>query len=370
MRVILKAYWSLILAIFVAPAGTLQAGSADARLYCTSLKFARGYDDNNEYYLELTTLPVGVNGELVRNFGATYSHFSYLELTDDWYGVTDQGALAVNTPNADADGDGFPDYLEVAQAVNASTSGQYQFNGLGSGTIQASWARAAGERTGNCVLKFKPSASYTWITISCTFDVLEYSGDLTYSNSGGDISAILNLRQTGLPDNLLGGPLDLVRSAANRFNELDFSATDWTNGFEQVLSIEEGALMRFSKWPTNYSGYIDFTDGEPNTVDEDYQTWILSVDDLADADHDGIPDLSDDATVVPPERPAVAIQVAGGMVQFAVRGTVNHRHLLQEATAVDATTWTTVQTVTLASSPQTLTLPVPEGPRFWRVVAE
>jgi len=363
--------WSLsILMLLLSVAGPALAGTGSARLYCLSLKFARGSDTYNEYYLDFTTLQYGINGELVRNFGGTYSHFSYLELTDNWLGTLDQGAIAVDLPNTDANGNGFPDFLEVAQSVNASSTGQYQILGLSSGTVQATWFRAAGEHTGSCTLRFKPSPVYVWLTFACTFEVLEYTGAFPYTNANGKATATVALRQTELPDYQLAGDLELTRSPTNRLNQLDFPATYWTNSYLQTLELASGSLFRDSQWPTNYSGYVDFADGEPNTPDPDYQTWILSVDDTNDANGNGIPDLSDDTTAAPPRPPTVIVRQGGGQLQFTISGDLNHTNFLQETIALGTTNWSTIQTFVLTKDPQTVSVPIPVGNRFWRVVAQ
>jgi hypothetical protein len=105
-------------------------------------------------------------------------------------------------------------------------------------------------------------------------------------------------------------------------------------------------------------------------LDDDYLTWILSIDDLNDANHNGIPDLSDDAAVAPPRRPDFGVQRVGTLLEFTIHGDVGHRHLLQEASVVNGTTWDTIQTLNLATDPQTVSVPIPTTNRFWRVVAQ
>jgi hypothetical protein len=50
------------------PSLSQGAETAHARLWCDSLRFQRGYDQNGLYTLDLTTLSAGINGELTWNF--------------------------------------------------------------------------------------------------------------------------------------------------------------------------------------------------------------------------------------------------------------------------------------------------------------
>src|SRR5207244_7166102 len=98
-----------------------------------------------------------VNGELAPDFIFTpqsgYTNFAYLELTDLIFDEKDYGAIGLDLPaGADADANGFPDFFEVSNAVNASTSGAYAFQVFGSGSATAQWFRDAGSAAGACVL--------------------------------------------------------------------------------------------------------------------------------------------------------------------------------------------------------------------------
>src|SRR2546426_103900 len=123
----LKRGWCLIASgIFLAPASDWGAETAQARVYCFSLLFHPSSDVSDTFTLNLSTLlTVGQdNGELAPYFfDFTYSHGSYIDLTDF---VNDQfdGAMDLNVPPfSDANGNTYPDFFEVSQAVNDTSSG-------------------------------------------------------------------------------------------------------------------------------------------------------------------------------------------------------------------------------------------------------
>jgi len=134
----------------------------------------------------------------------------------------------------------------------------------------------------------------------------------------------------------------------------------------------EDSLFRDTLLRTNYYGFVEFTDGDPNTGGYDYPLWQLSIDDLNDSDHDGIPDFSDDpATVVPPRRPRLALARGETNLLLTISGDVGRLHRILEATNLAAGNWLTNLSLTLTNDPQTVFLPLPtSGVRFWHATAE
>jgi hypothetical protein len=99
------------------------AQNAQARLHCWSLRFSSASATGSggfAWELDLTTVNSVYNGELAPDrFNTGYTHWSwgdlYYELDEETY----PGFLALDVPNAgDANGNGFPDFFEVSQAVN------------------------------------------------------------------------------------------------------------------------------------------------------------------------------------------------------------------------------------------------------------
>src|SRR6185436_306909 len=130
------------------------AQTAQARLHCRSLRVERGRTTDNQWTLNMTTLATGVNGELAPDFSNSgSSHSTRVEMTWAQNGQVFPGVMFLDVPSTgDANGNGFPDFFEVAQAVpdTATSLGVYQFEdgGFGSNNCTAAWTRDAGSALG------------------------------------------------------------------------------------------------------------------------------------------------------------------------------------------------------------------------------
>jgi hypothetical protein len=195
---------------------------------------------------------------------------------------------------SDADRDGVPDFLQISSGVGSTqTQGEY-FTDTDDGTVTATWSRTAGSRTGVCRIVLRSSFLGQVADFTNAFDLLEYSGPLTYTPGTSNVTGTVQFAQTQSASNILTGPIQFTRSATNRFNELRFSSGLWTNGVARTLSYNSGVLQRVSASSSNYFGSLGFLDGDLVTTAADYFDWILAVRDTNDVDGDGIPDLSDD----------------------------------------------------------------------------
>jgi hypothetical protein len=356
------------------------AETAHARLYCVSLQFQRATANDSygfQWTMDLTTLSSGINGELFPYFfsNAPYNHSAYLEVYSELYEENDSGAFAVDVPNSsDTDGDGFPDFFEVSQGVTNSTVNGEMYSGtfFPDTTFQATWNRAAGSATGTCTYQLPdPSNPFNSITFTHTFELLEYTGPLTYTPGAGAVSAAINLTQTGNPANTLQGAVNFDKSAADRFNTLTNQPGVWTNAALQTLAFDSEIFSRDPAWPTNYYGYVYFSDGDPATGDADYQLWQLSIDDTNDADADGVPDFSDDpASATPPRAPTLSLALGQTNLLLTISGDTGHTNLIQAATSLISADWQTASSLVLTNDPQTVSLPLPSQPTFWRVLAQ
>lgn len=342
--------------------------TAQARFYCMSLHFDRGGGGQYGWQtLALTTLTSygAINGELAPIF-ETYTHWSWLELYDELWDLTYYGWLNVNKPNyIDANGNGFDDFYEVSQAVSATSSGVWQLEGLPSYTLTANWTRPAGSSVGTCVFNLTGLGSFTH-----TFRLLEYTGPLAYTPHLTTVTGRVDLVRTGSPEQLFGGQVVFVKNPTNRFNLLELQPGRWTNASGQTLIFTNDPFKRELPWTTNYYGYVEFDDGDPNTPDDaDYYIWVLSIDDVNDSDGDGIPDFSDDPVIVPPRRPVLQLTHGTTNLLLRISGDVGRLHQVLQTTSITATTWTTNMSLVLTNDPQTISLPIPPSPRFWRVQA-
>src|SRR6266567_485321 len=349
--------------------------TAQARMYCFSPRFQRAEDDNAFYYLNLSTLSRGDNGELAPYFfDFTYDHGAYFDLTDELFGDVYSGAMDLDVPPfSDVNGNSYPDFFEVSQSVNANSSGIYEFDfqSLGNGSVTASWARSAGSQFGTCVLTFR-NTGFGNLVFLATFELIEYTGPLTYTPGSNTVSGSVNLTQTGNPANQMRGPVQFVKAAgADRFNNLTLQPGGWTNADLQTITFTNDLFVRLADWPTNYGGYVDFDDWDPNTSDPDYLTWGLSIDDTNDVNHNGIPDFSDDPQSPLPSRPLLALASTATNVLLTIHGEVGHLHQVQEVLSLASTNWQTVTSVMLTIDPQVVPLPFPTNQvKFWRVQAQ
>jgi len=354
----------LIAGLLCRPADVPGSQSAHARLVAYSLRFqqARGPGGTT---LDLTTLYYGINGELAPLFDH-YSHWSWFDLDFGYDSML--GTLNLDTPAfADANGNGFDDFFEVAQGVSATSTGIYEDDyGIGGGTIQAQWHRAAGAKDGTCVLTLTDDTYGLLGSFSHAFELLEYTGPLLYLPGSTAVTGDVDLTQSGAPANRLRGPVQFVKVATNRFNELTLQPGVWTNAAAQSLVFTNHTFYREAPWLTNYYGYVEFADGHPDTPEEDYWLWLLSIDDPNDSDRDGVPNFSDDA-----RRPVLALTRGSTNLLLTLSGDPGFTHRVQVTTNVLPANWQPVLWLTLTNDPQSVSLPLPPGsPRFWRAVVE
>lgn len=357
-----------------------SAETAQTRMYCLSPKFQRATAYDNSFFrwnVDLTTLSFGINGELAPYFlTSSYTHSAYVQIYYELDDQTDDGRLALDVPNGgDANGDGFPDFFDVSQPVNnLVTSGylqtSYYFpNGV---NFQATWNRAAGSAAGTCSYQLYNPYTLENLQFTHTFTLLEYSGPLAYTPGSNSVSGDANLTQTGNPDNTLQGPIIFDKSTTDRFNTLTNKPGVWTNAAMQSLGFTSHVISRDLILLTNYYGYVQFNDFDPNTTDPDYTTWVISIDDSNDANANGIPDFSDDPlTVLPPRQPSLALAFGTTNLLLTISGDVNHLHEIQANTNLLTTNWLPVLSFNLTNDPQTVSVPMPAGNlNFWRVRAE
>lgn len=367
--VVMKILWVLLAAHLITSAFTLHAAqTAQATLFCWSLRFQQGQGALDET-LDLSTLAGPPNGELTPS-ASPYTHESGFVL--DFSGFPITGAIFLDLPPyADANGNGFDDSFEVSQAAGGASVGEYQTDGgVGGGTVSATWSRAAGSKDGTCSLRLVDETYGDLGSYRHTFEVLEYTGTLTYTPGSNTVSGSLNV--TNATDQLRG-PLDFSKFMANPQNQLTLQSAFLTNAMQQTLSLfDTTAFDRDLTLRTNYYGGVEFNDGDLSTAGEDYYSWELSIDDLNDSDHDGIPDFSDDpASVVLPRRPLLSLARGQTNLLLTISGELGRMHRVLETTNLTAGNWQTNLSLTLTNDPQTVALPLPPGAvKFWRVKAE
>jgi hypothetical protein len=210
-------------------------------------------------------------------------------------------------------------------------------------------------------------------TYTASFALIEYTGPIAYTPGSNAVSGSVNLVQTGNPTNQFTGPVAFNKAAgANRFNDLFLQAGTWTNSSLQSMSFLTDEYFRTDPWTTNYYGYFDFVDGNLGTPEADYTNWELSIDDTNDANHNGIPDFSDDPSGSGlPRQPLLSLARASTNFWLTIHGDVGHLHTVLQVSNIISTNWVTVTSITLATDPQTISIPLPAAPRsFWRAIAQ
>ncbi len=364
----MKTFMAVAAALLAFLTGPIHAAqTANARMYCLSIQFNRAVAGGQSglFSLDLTGINNGINGELFPVFEASRSHFTFLTMT---FFDEDEipGTMSLDVPNTDSDGDGFPDIFDTAKAFGGISPGTVNFPSFYNGNVTASWSRSANSHVGTCVLNFHNFGSFTH-----TFTILEYKGPLTYTPGETVVAANVDLALTGIPNQELKGPISFTKSVSDPANELDFMNGIWTNALPETpeaFSFVAETFYRDAAWPTNYYGYFEFNDWLLSTAEPDYYLWFVSIDDLNDADHDGIPDFSDNPSSVVPRRPLLALTRAQNNLQLTISGNVGQICQIQRSPTINAAIWPTISSVTLTNDPQIINLPLPtDQTAFWRI---
>lgn len=371
-----KLFVLLAVGLGLLPTICLAAPTAQVHLHCRSLRFSRGLATDSvgfQWRMDCTTIAAGMNGEVAPDFfNSGYTNSTYVDLFSELYGTTDQGAMVVDIPDTgDANGNGLIDFFEVSQAVAPITSpGAYQISGFGNGSFTAHWSRDAGANYGYCSYSLPSPIGGTLIFLH-SFELMEFKGQLAYTPGATNVAGVASLSDTN-SGNTLDGPVVFVKTATNRFNQLTLQSAFLTNAALQTLSLfTNTTILRRTANPTNYFGPVEFNDGDPNTVEEDYYSWWISVDDPNDTDHDAIPDFSDDLASPQPRRPLLFLSRGTTNLLLTISGDGGHMHRILESTNLVTGNWKTNLSVTLTNDPQTVSLPLPPaGSKFWRALAE
>jgi hypothetical protein len=356
----------VVIASVFHPIITHSAETASGRLWCLSLRFQEGTDSFGDT-LDLSTISGTPNGELAPYNGLTYISAFSLDLS----GQPITGTMQLNLPPVmDVNSNGFNDFFEGALGVGATTSGSYT-TVLGNGTVTATWQRPAGSQNGTCSLHLVDSVFGDLGSFNHVFELLEYTGPVLFTPGSNSVTGSINLGQTGDTNTLIQGPFQFMKVATNRFNKLILQPGFWTNSAAQLLSYTNELFSRDQPWTTNYYGLVQFADGDPSSAAPDYLTWVLSINDTNDVNHNGIPDFSDDPQAAPPpQAPLLALTWSPTNLLLSVSGAVGHVHDLQQALSLPATNWQTVLSVTLTNNPEIVSVTNPLVPAaFWRVRA-
>lgn len=347
--------------VLIRPAHSGQV--AFARMHCLSLRFEYGYGQTGLERLDLTTISNGVNGELAPLYGA-YSHWSTFALFDQMWGTLENGVLFLSTPAfRDANNNGFDDFFEVTQPVSATSTGSWHLLGeTATHPLTATWTRAQGSTTGQCILNLEGKGEFTH-----QFSLLEFAGMVVYVHGQNFVTGTVTLTQTGATNNVLGGQVVFVKAPHDRANRLELQSGILTNAQGDSFVYVSELFCRQQLWPSNYTGFVNLIDGDPQTPDEaDYWLWLLGITDTNDTDGDGIPDFSDDPAQAPAQTPTLQLTLGTTNLILQIRGEPGHLYEILESDSIVAADWVTNQVVMLTNETHVVNLPIPSGPRFWR----
>jgi hypothetical protein len=362
----------LISGLLSVPSMVCSAETAQARFFCLSLRFQQAIDTTGIYTLDLSTIGFQgtPNGELAPT-PSQPDHGSNFRLYDAVLDeIVQEGALSLNVLRfTDPNTNGYADFFEVSQLAFGVSTGRYS-SAIDSGTIQATWNRTAGTKEGICVLKLNSPTFGPLGEFKHSFELIEYTGPLSYISSATNVSGTVNLAKTGDPSSRLVGPVLFIKSPTNQLNALELQSGVWTNAFAQGLTYTNDVFVRNQVFLTNYFGFVNFADGDLATSEPDYLAWGLSINDPNDSNGNGIPDFSEPVDSAHPRPPLLTLTGASTDLSLRISGTVGHTHEVQQIVSLSQTNWTTASSITLTSDPQVITLALPtNATSFWRVRA-
>jgi len=145
----------------------------------------------------------------------------------------------------------------------------------------------------------------------------------------------------------------------------------WVNGTSQICNFTNHYFFRDPNYPTNYAGYIEFDNDADLSTLYPYATWVLSITDTNDVNHNGIPDFSDDPSALPPpRRPLISLTRTPTNLLFTIHGDVNHLHEIQQVPVIASTNWQHVVSLILTNDPQVVPVAFPSGSMFYRARAQ
>lgn len=354
--------------------------TAQVRMYCVSVRLETATDQYGDVLSVNSTGTAGGAGELLPygqppqreiDLPPVILYNSIATLDDAVFGTFVDSSFSLYLPElVDLNTNGYPDFFEVSQGIDTNSyNGSYNFGSfVGNGPIYTTWKRTAGSASGTCNLTLPNYLS----SFTHTFDILEYTGSLTYTPGTNAVSATLSLKQTGAPTNTFRGSLKFLKSSTDHFNTLTLQAGSLADASLQTHWFTNHTFLRNLSWPTNYSGYVEFDDDGTQNTPYPYAFWVLSITDTNDINNNGIPDFSDDAPnppVIPPRVPQLSLSLTSTNLLLSISGDTGHVHTVQTTPQFPAA-WQDVLSLTLTNDPQIVPLSFSGTNRFWRVMAQ
>lgn len=361
----------LLLALSPWLAATGATNVAQVRLFSLSVRVEPGTASplGLTYTLEFGSAdPRTPNHEFFSTFEDDLTHGTYLRLDGPEFPEPLLGELVVPAPeHLDGNGNGIPDFYEVSEAIDAWSGTAYWATEVAWGEGTITWQRAAGDYHGVVRLRLESDEFGVLPEFTHRFEIIEYSGTLTYQPSPDPVFGDLMLRRVGREDLFLAGPMTLTREPTNRLHHFAIGESTLTNHLGQLIEISLGDVESDPDYSMDYFGALAFWDGDPDTPEPDFEIYFIGIDDPNDANGNGIPDLTDD-TDPPPAPPELEIDRHADGFLLTVRGQIGVTYVLQRASGLDPDLWIEDRLITLASEREEFVLPVPAATaRFWRL---
>lgn len=270
----------------------------------------------------------------------------------------------MNIPGRDVNNNGIYDLLEYSQSVpSTTTSGRYFGNinsPFGSGTMQTIWSKNANSHQGSLRILFPFNQGTPSIH---TFEILNYTATWNSAvKEGTTVHGPVTLTRSGTPTSTLTGELAV---SVDQQGIVKLNTTSLKD--ENDLSFQWATPTLMERDRTEFYEFITVDDGWLYEPTPDFWDWLIVVDDKNDFDGDGIPNLIDPPSEVPPTAPSMQIIKTANGIRLLITGDVGKAYTLESASALPPATWSNATAVTLTASPHTLDLPAPTAPTFWRM---
>ena len=375
LRRLAPLVFSALLALLSAPVRP-RAADATAVLNCVSVRLHPASVKllGVTYTLEATTLTDGsINDEIGISESGDYLYGTYLLLTDSTTGMPLILSCGLEVPDpGDANRNGISDFFEVDRALApiVSVGDCLLDDGMDvyPGTLSMTWSRSAGATIGTCKLRLRLPDFGIDFTFTHVFEIYSYVGTLSYSVQGKNVSGLLTLQRVGAAGTYLGA-MGLVRVDSS---ELTYGEVGLTNEHGAVLQLYGSAdtditLLRGGT-STNYYTTLLADDGWPDTsAVPEYQIWTLDIFDPNDTDHDKIPDLSDEPSL---PAPRLAIRVENNAVVLELASQPGLKATIEQSPRTAPAAWEAFASFTVTNATQSITVPAPLSPQFWRAKVE
>jgi hypothetical protein len=270
----------------------------------------------------------------------------------------------LDVPPGDTDANGILDIFEFTPATIDITAGQYVDLDGDVHQFLADWNKPADSHIGTCKFTIAPFGVNQ--TFTHPFELYEYTNSvpINASASTGESTIVVDLPRAGVDGEKLAGGLTL------KFEQGKVTALT-----KSALTNEIGGAFA---WNTDSVSdlvakklycFLDLIDGTPSpdfSNYEDFNDWILMIDDPNDSDSDGIPNIVDSAAVAATAPTMEIIKTANG-IQLRVHGDIGRAYTLEDSAILPTAAWQHATTVTITADPQVIDLAAPTSPTFWRM---